>query len=124
MEQEREQRSQLHRERAAVEKALKEADSLDVQVEEAKKALATQKQTHQFHMESLSEDHKCLMDLVEEMKADLAADKAEMDRLAREKLHLMAELEEWKKKNRDLAEENRTSAVLSPTQLNLLKQVE
>ena len=84
----------------------------------------TQKASHAFHMESLNEDNKCLMDMVDEMKADIAATKSENTDLQAKKAALTHELEQTKNKLEEEKEEGRKrSEMASPSRLLVLEQV-
>ena len=74
--------------------------------------------------DSLSEDHKCLMDMVEEMKADKKAAKAEAAQWLTEKRDLITERDDLKKKNQEWEKEKSETRAVSPTRIHVLQQVE
>ena len=84
--------------------------------------MAAQKASHEFHMESLDEDHKCLMDLVDEMKAKTAAAEEEATKALTENNALKREVEAMEARRKAEEEEkNRHNA--SPHRFDALEQV-
>ena len=82
--------------------------------------MAAQKASHEFHMESLDEDHKCLMDLVDEMKAKTAAAEEEAAKALTENNALKREVEAMEAR-RKAEEEEKNHA--SPHRFDALEQV-
>ena len=85
----------------------------------------TQKATHEFNMESLSEDHQCLMDIADQLKSDLAAAKSEASTAQAEKRALKHDLEaletQWQEEKE--REKQREPNAASPNRVIVLEQV-
>ena len=84
--------------------------------------MAAQKASHEFHMESLDEDHKCLMDLVDEMKAKTAAAEEEATKALTENNALKREVEAMEARGK-AEEEEKSRHNASPHRFDALEQV-
>ena len=84
--------------------------------------MAAQKASHEFHMESLDEDHKCLMDLVDEMKAKTAAAEEEATKALTENNALKREVEAMEARGK-AEEEEKNQHNASPHRFDALEQV-
>ena len=84
--------------------------------------MAAQKASHEFHMESLSEDHKCLMDLVDEMKVKTATAEAVATAALTESNALKREVEAMETR-RKAEEEEKNQRNTSQHRIDALEQV-
>ena len=75
-------------------------------------------------MESLSEDHQCLMDIADKLKSDAAAAKSDAAAALTEKRALQQELESMEKKLEEKERESqRGPDAASPNRVVILEQV-